>query len=124
MRFKNNLQIDFKCDPIAEELEIAPMILLPFIENSFKHGKRSDGSINVAIHLKISQKKFFFWIKNSKITPLNDQKEPFSEPQKSGIGLENIKKRLAIVYKNAHQLDIRNEPGFYEVSLTLNLANV
>jgi len=122
MRFKDLLHVDFKCDPIAEELEIAPMILLPFIENSFKHGKKSDGSINVEILLKISHNTYYFWIKNSKMAHLNVQKEQFSKPQKTGIGLDNIRKRLPLVYKNGHELNIKNEPDFYEVSLTLTTA--
>lgn len=70
MRFKDNLHVDFKCDPIPEEIEIAPMILLPFIENSFKHGKRNNGEITVQISLKITQKHIYFRLKTLKSTIL------------------------------------------------------
>jgi hypothetical protein len=119
MRFKDNLHVDFKCDPIPEEIEIAPMILLPFIENSFKHGKRNNGEITVQISLKITQKHIYFRLKNSKIDHIANENEFLNKPQQSGIGLVNLQKRLDLLYKNDYQLDIKNESEFYEITLTL-----
>lgn len=119
MRFKDNLHVDFKCDPISEEIEIAPMILLPFIENSFKHGKLNNGEIMVQISLKISQKHIYFQLKNSKIDHIRYENESLNKPQQSGIGLVNLQKRLDLLYKNDYQLTIKNESEFYEITLNL-----
>ena len=119
MRFKNNLHIDFKCGSIPEEIEIAPMLLLPFIENSFKHGKVSNGELHVEIHLRITEKQLYFRLKNSKIDHFEGKNDISHKPQKSGIGLFNLQKRLELLYKNTHKLEIKNEPDFYEILLTL-----
>ncbi|HEA31393.1 MAG TPA: histidine kinase [Leeuwenhoekiella sp.] len=124
MRFKDNLNINFECDYIADEIEIAPMVLLPFIENSFKHGKLNNGQLHVEIKLKITEKHIHFRLKNSKINHSEGKNEALCKPQQSGIGLANLQKRLALVYKNAHELKIKNEPDFYEISLTLFTTHV
>jgi hypothetical protein len=122
MRFKDNLHIDFKCDPIPEKIEIAPMILLPFIENSFKHGKMDNGKITVNIRLEINEKYIYFRLKNSKIDHFRHKNDGLNKPQQSGIGLTNLQKRLELVYKDNHKLTITNERDFYEVSLNLSIA--
>ncbi|MGB3775397.1 MAG: sensor histidine kinase [Leeuwenhoekiella sp.] len=124
MRFENNLTILFKCDPIPEELEIAPMILLPFIENSFKHGRLPDGSIKVDLELKIDQKQLIFRLKNTKMTTIESNSSDFKCPPQSGIGLENLKKRLSIIYASHYDLIIKNSIDFYEVKLTLPIHHV
>lgn len=123
MRFKDNLKVDFEYDPIPEEIEIAPMLLLPFIENSFKHGKLNSGQINVEIQLKITEKELYFRLKNSKINHSKYENESLNKGQQSGIGLANLQKRLALLYKNAHQLNIENAADFYEISLTLPIQH-
>lgn len=113
MRFNNSLHINFKTENIIENTKIAPMLLLPFIENSFKHGSSKKGVLNVGIKLYCENKSIFFEIKNSSNT------NTISE---SGIGLENIKKRLELLYKDQYTLDITNDNELFKVNLKLNSA--
>ena len=96
---------------------IAPMLLIPFVDNSFKHGLSSsikDGYVHVSIN--IERKNLHFQIKNSK-SPL----ESWDNRERLGMGLENVKRRISLVYPNKHQLNISNNPKNYCVELTLAL---
>ena len=110
MRFHDTLQVRFKKENIKNGLQIAPMLLIPFVENSFKHGAVVNGVLKVDIHLKIENNKLFFQIEN------------FSSEEKdtaNGIGLENIKKRLQMLYLNKHQLKIEEKNLSFKVTLEI-----
>jgi two-component system, LytTR family, sensor kinase len=97
---------------------IAPLIILPFIENSFKHGVSS--AIHnpfVDISLQISDKCLELSVKNS----FNEQtvKENYSE----GIGLKNVIRRLELLYPNRHELKIVKQNNTFEVYLCINWTN-
>ena len=113
MRFNNSLKINFKTDNISENIKIAPMLLLPFIENSFKHGSLKNGILRININLFCKNKSIHFEIKNT-----NNNNETSTK----GIGLENIKKRLDLLYKNQHVLDINKNQSIFRVILILNTA--
>lgn len=112
MRFNKTLNIEFIKDPIPKDLKIAPMLLLPFIENSFKHGAIKNGVLNIFIQLKCSNKTVFLLVENTSTKP---------EFSSKGIGLENIKKRLQILYKNRHELVIHKTDESFKVTLKLDL---
>ena len=110
MRFHDTLQVRFKKQNIKNGLQIAPMLLIPFVENSFKHGAVVNGVLKVDINLKIESNKLFFQIEN------------FSSEEKdtaNGIGLENIKKRLQMLYLNKHQLKIEEKNLSFKVTLEI-----
>ncbi len=111
IRFNNSLHINFKTENILENTKIAPMLLLPFIENSFKHGSLKNGVLNVGIKLYCENKSIFFEIENSSNTNTTSE---------SGIGLENIKKRLELLYKDQYTLNITNNNELFKVNLKLN----
>jgi len=111
MRFNDTLHINFETENILVDTKIAPMLLLPFIENSFKHGSLKKGILNVSIKLYCKKKSLFFEIKNTSNT------NAISE---NGIGLDNIKKRLDLLYKDQYTLTINNENGLFKVNLKLN----
>ncbi|WP_142785980.1 sensor histidine kinase [Changchengzhania lutea] len=113
MRFNDTLQIHFKTDAVLENTKIAPMLLLPFIENSFKHGSLKNGVLNIDINLFCDHKSIHFEIENTSNT---------NNISAKGIGLENIKKRLDLLYKNQYLLDINNENGIFKVNLKLDTA--
>ncbi len=118
MRFQDTLKVTFIADDILEDIQIAPMLLIPFVENAFKHGSLIDGFLKVEILVKLSENQLLFSIKNTVFT---DE----LKPNKVGIGLENIKKRLDLLYKNNHKLDIKNKNNWFIVNLTiLNLNNL
>ncbi|WP_298427277.1 histidine kinase [uncultured Kordia sp.] len=119
----NELQIEnrgiatFKVKNISENYVIAPLILIVFLENAFKHSAASqtnniviDISLNVSLDGKLS-----FSCSNSFLPVANTQS------LSKGIGLENVKKRLEILYPDKHQLAIKEFENTYNVYLTLQL---
>ncbi|ULC58525.1 histidine kinase [Flaviramulus sp. BrNp1-15] len=112
MRFNNTLNINFSTNKIIETQKIAPMLLLPFVENSFKHGVLQKGVLNIFIELLCNDNQIHFTVKNT------SKKQ---KPTNSGIGLENIKKRLDLLYPDQYSLKIDNDITNYKVSLILNI---
>lgn len=113
MRFNDTLDIEFDIDIQNQNITIAPMLLLPFVENSFKHGHLVNGILDVKIKLKANSESIIFQVKNTT-----------SESQDSnpGIGLENIKKRLELLYPNLYRLQISNDSEIFKVILELNTS--
>ena len=98
---------------------IAPMILLPFVENAFKHSQISrekEGYIKIFINVK--RNELHFLVENS-IPAVRKQNEAFTS---SGIGLENVKKRLDLQYGDKCQLKITPHKEYYRAQLTFNLS--
>ncbi len=114
IRFNDTLAVNFDKDITSDTIEIAPMLLIPFVENSFKHGTMKNGRLEITIKLKGNPKSVYFKIENS------CRKE---EHATNGIGLENIKKRLDITYPNAHKLNIASLEDSFSVELFLNLTS-
>lgn len=112
MRFNETLNISFTKQYNSENLKIAPMLLLPFVENSFKHGTIKTGQLYIKLDLKCENKRLSFYIENTTSQTQNLYK---------GIGLENIKKRLDLLYPNQYSLKIENESNTFKVRLLLNL---
>lgn len=114
MRFQENLQVKFDKEIHDSLIQIAPMILLPFVENAFKHGKYINGKLSVSINLKISDNSLYFNIENSAQKATNIKK---------GIGLENIKKRLEMLYHKSFILRTDQTDTMYIVHLKIPLKN-
>lgn len=114
MRFHDTLDISFTTHTIPVDLKIAPMLLVPFVENSFKHGVIKKGQLSIVIDIKVENKTLFFYIENTHTQADTSQK---------GIGLDNIQKRLDLVYCNQYTLDIKTEEALFKVALTINLKD-
>jgi len=110
LRFNDTLDVQINISKTSESIMIAPMLLIPFIENSFKHGSIQNGVLRIDIELTASLDQIHFRIKNS-----NSE----SSSSKQGIGLENIKKRLELLYPNNHELTIRDDTDAFHVELHL-----
>lgn len=110
MRFNDSLDITFNTTGDYNSVKIAPMLLLPFVENSFKHGALKNGVLSVKIKLSFMNNVLQFNIENSAL--------PDNSPEK-GIGLENLKKRLNLLYKDNYTLLINHEKNIFKVRLTL-----
>lgn len=112
--------IEFRVEGNITQAQIAPMLLISFIENAFKHGNIRKGGW-IRIELKASSAELLFRCTNS-ITSMKQEKEPAS-----GIGLQNVKKRLNLNYANRHQLTINKSEHQFEMTLKLsnehNLSN-
>ncbi|MGK0414758.1 MAG: two-component system LytT family sensor kinase [Polaribacter sp.] len=113
-RFQEGLQITFYKNLIPENLEIAPMLLLPFVENAFKHGVQVDGVVQVKMNLKLDENNLNFTIENSYKN---------KESSKKGIGLENIKKRLEMLYSKKYFLEILQEENLFKIHLKIPIKN-
>ncbi len=99
-----------------EELLIAPLLMIPFVENSFKHGA-SNAMDHARIHLQISTKhnQLEFKISND-MHPVVER-----ENERIKIGLNNVKKRLRILYPEKHNLDFLEAGGIFTVTMTIML---
>ncbi|MFN8332330.1 MAG: hypothetical protein U0T81_14130 [Saprospiraceae bacterium] len=95
---------------------MAPLLFIPFIENSFKHGLRNhQGAAFINIYFGISS-ELNFQIINSKSMDM-----PVSEEASGGIGLANVRKRLELIYPDRHKLNISDEPDQFIVNLMLKI---
>ncbi|MDR6563950.1 MULTISPECIES: histidine kinase [unclassified Arcicella] len=117
MRNTKRLQVSFEIQGDIHG-SIPPMILITFVENAFKH---SIGDLFsncfIKILLKVDNEKLYFEVENSKSNlPINNQRKTFG-----GIGLTNVKKRLATLSPETHSLQIKNEENVYVVKLQLEL---
>ncbi len=104
-------------DESVNNLQISPMLLIPFVENAFKHGisLRQPSHIKVSLHIKNST--VYFDVNNSvHVKPDNDP-----EKDKNGIGLENVKQRLQLLYPRKHDLMIRETAKEFFIHLTILL---
>ncbi len=118
IRWKNNL--DVKCSWQLEDNNavLAPLLLIPFVENAFKYVSRSKTEKGfVSIDLTQKNGKLLLFVENSKYADIpSDEKR-----EASGIGLENIKKRLEILYPNRYNLRISKTTTVYSTTLTIRL---
>lgn len=110
IRFQDTLSIIFATDGIEEDMQIAPMLLIPFVENAFKHGNLLDGKLKVEIHIEVDDPKLRFSIRNT-VTELE------STDDHIGIGLDNIRKRLDLNYLGNYHLEQYIEQNWYIVNL-------
>lgn len=104
---------------ISEQL-VAPLLFVPFIENSFKHGLNNQvGSGGfVRLHLAVQADDLEFFIENSKAEALPRQ----DHPRSGGIGLSNVRQRLQILYPEQYTLIVQDEPHRYAVTLQLKMS--
>ena len=101
------------------DTKIAPMLLIVFIENAFKHSKNTtDPFISIDIHLKTWGNSILFSVKNSHGSTTG---ESGLLEKNSGLGLANVRKRLDLLYPNAYELSMQDEDGFYHVMLQLKV---
>jgi two-component system LytT family sensor kinase len=116
IRYNDRLTISFLREIDNEHEQIAPLLLLPFVENAFKHGaseSRFESFINM--DMKLQDRVLLFYIENTKEV---GSKNPNGE----NIGLANVKRQLELLYKD-HEISIENEPSFFKVSLKIDLSS-
>ncbi|CCH52850.1 signal transduction histidine kinase, LytS [Fibrisoma limi BUZ 3] len=96
---------------------VAPMLLMPFVENAFKHGTAGINNCEVAIEVRIDNEKLHLHVVNSVPTRAK-------APVSTGVGLDNTQQRLDMLYPGTYQLDIQSSPDRYIVDLTLPLQRL
>jgi sensor histidine kinase YesM len=112
IRFQDTLMVEFSSTEIDEKIQVAPMLLIPFVENAFKHGSLVDGFLRMKIEVKVIGGQLNFRIGNSFIEQ--------NEEKNGGIGLENIKKRLKLNYPNNFSLTNKLNEGWYNAELIID----
>ena len=112
IRFQDTLRVVFTASDINEEIQIAPMLLIPFVENAFKHGSIIEGFLRIEIKVEVTEGRLGFSIRNSILDFEENEK-------KGGIGLENIQKRLALNYKDNYILNTTIKDNWYSVNLSI-----
>ena len=117
IRFQDTLKVSFTFNEIASDIQIAPLLLIPFVENAFKHGSLITGFLEVEVEIALIQNQLQFSIRNTALNHDLNQKS-------SGIGLENIKKRLDLHYNNDYQLQVEQKNNWFSVNLTISNINI
>lgn len=112
------VKIEAAIEPQVFPFQIAPMLLIPFVENAFKHGISLREPSQIKITLEIKERTLYFDVFNSK--HLRADNDP--EKDKSGIGLTNVRQRLKMQYPGRHELTVRETSKDFFVHLTLQLA--
>jgi len=116
LRKDEHYTVQFRCAPDVKGFSIEPLILLPFVENAFKHISHYPDKANyVIVELSIQRNQFLFSVTNSK------EAQPTTE-QQGGIGLKNVRRRLELLYPRRHELTIDNTDHTFTIQLKLQLS--
>lgn len=118
---KKSIAISFEITGTPEKYDIAPMLLLPIVENAFKHGISYKEKSFVIIKLSAKDQDIEFVVENSKPANKPDLGNDL-DGKNSGIGLENIKKRLQLLYPGTHEFVMHECENKYVVQLKLLMA--
>ncbi len=112
LRLEDPSFVDYRIEGETGQRKIAPMLLIPVIENAFKHGLRKTASPGIVIRIGIGSREVVL----SAINVINTIHPP---ERTSGIGLQNLRRRLALLYPDRHELTIRQDDKDYQVQLKL-----
>jgi len=119
LRQPKEADINFATEGHISEQMVAPLLFVPFLENSFKHGLNHhvQGGGFVRLRLSVSGEDLEFFIENSKAERIPRQ----NHPRSGGIGLANVRQRLEMLYPENHTLTVQDEPHRYAVTLHLKM---
>jgi len=112
-RFGSNFYVEFQVNGVNLGKMIEPLLLMPMVENAFKHGVTTEPDDPVRISLQVSDQYLNFKCGNR----INN----YQKDKGHGVGMENIKRRLGLLYPDKHSLNIEQDKEFYSVSLELEL---
>ncbi|MEI7660705.1 MAG: histidine kinase [Bacteroidota bacterium] len=114
LRIRHKNFVELAITGNVEGRTIAPMLLIPFVENAFKHGSKSVTNPGIRINLSIGPQQIRFEVVNHM-----RKSTPVTKDQVGGIGLNNIRRRLNLLYPGKHQLEINAGEDFFTVLLIL-----
>lgn len=114
LRFEENFFVKFEVHGDLKGRRIASLMLIPFVENAFKHGIVDEAERPVEIMVEVRKDQLFFSVTNT----INYGDKDNS----SGIGLPNIRRRLDLIYPDAHQLSVEEKERMYKVNLQVDLS--
>jgi sensor histidine kinase YesM len=116
LRKDENFTVQFHCSPAVKDFSLEPLLLVPFVENAFKHISHYKDQPNfIKLDMSINEGSFHFTLENSK-EPLEKATD-----KHSGIGLNNVTRRLELLYPGKHQLKIESGRGSFTVDLSIKI---
>jgi LytS/YehU family sensor histidine kinase len=113
IRFANKAFIDYSVIGEVDHQRIVPLILISFVENAFKHGVANDPEHPIVLALTVTETKLNFYVHN--------KKHQHNRDAAGGIGLNNVQRRLNLLYPGKYNLTIHNEEDTYSCELSLVL---
>ncbi|MFK7923987.1 MAG: sensor histidine kinase [Bacteroidia bacterium] len=117
LRYGDELVVDWQIEEPLDSLRLAPLLLLPLAENAFKHGHKGlDGRLHLAFELKIEDNSLRLSFGNSFQTSLAKSVD------QGGIGLQNLRQRLDLLYPASHKLQIEAREDWFEARLWISLT--
>lgn len=119
LRIRDTDFVDFRVSGEPNGKLISPMVLIPFVENAFKHGKRKATPPGIVIHISINNNNLQLYTKNY----ISQMDEKRKENMKKGFGLANVKRRLNLVYNENYNLEINEKDNQFIVNLEIQIAN-
>jgi len=121
LRQNDNIDVTFNINAKQTgHVYIAPFVLMTFVENAFKHVSRhADKPNNIIIRLQLNAQQLYFTVSNTAAAPGTNS----DVIHYGGIGLQNVRRRLDLMYAGMYQLDIQNAGGRFTVKLNLQLIN-
>lgn len=118
LRYNKRLSIEYHEDLDNPLCPIAPLLLLPFVENSFKHGASgTTGNAKISIQLTLRDNQLIYRVQNTL-----DSDEATNNSSSSGIGLKNVQRQLHLLYEDQHHLDISRDNGYFTATLSIDLS--
>ena len=114
LRVSSNVTIERSFPILNQPITIAPLVLISFIENAFKHGVDATKPSQISIHLNIDANFLDYTVVNSFFPKSNEISD-------SGIGLENLEKRLKLVYPKKFKLSHEKKNNVYTATLRLSI---
>jgi signal transduction histidine kinase len=116
IRINDATQVRFSVSAGKNDAQIAPMLLISFVENAFKHGISSVRPSEIEVRLALEENRLHFYVEN----PIH-QVAYAGDSAPGGIGLQNVKKRLDLLYTGAYLLEVDSSGGRYRVDLMIEL---
>lgn len=116
IRLGNTIMLNYEIYGDLENNKIAPLVLIPFVENAFKYGVNSEENSVIHIAITIHENTLKLDVKNNKV------KTHPEHAVKTGVGIENTRSRLSLLYPGKHDLAIHDNTHEFNVTLQLNLS--
>ncbi len=116
IRFEEDVRIDLSIHGNPGQQRIEPMLIIPFIENAFKHGVGLILDPFIDVRIDIDGASFFLTVRNKKSATEEKDKS-------SGIGLPNVRRRLELLYPGKHELKVMEDDLYFQIMLNLELSS-
>jgi two-component system LytT family sensor kinase len=114
LRFEHEIPVSLEVSGNTSEVILAPLLLIPFVENAFKHGDLSLNSKGISINILINKEKIFFHCFNKIGLQQKDEQ--------GGVGLQNVRRRLDLLYPGKYDLQIHEDDNYFLTNLVLSYA--